>query len=138
MLCSALRVSMAAYYSLCQIVAVCFAAKPYPRLQNIFSFLQASLQLSRRYWISGAQLSPATCDLRPATSCRGKIVARLERPVSCRGERMKDEAQTTIRILVVDDEEVLVDLIGTGLRYEGFEVAVASDGASALAQAAAF
>ena len=51
---------------------------------------------------------------------------------------MNDEAQTTIRILVVDDEEVLVDLIGTGLRYEGFEVAVASDGASALAQAAAF
>jgi DNA-binding response OmpR family regulator len=51
---------------------------------------------------------------------------------------MSDEAQTTIKILVVDDEEVLVDLIGTGLRYEGFEVAVAADGVSALAQAAAF
>ena len=51
---------------------------------------------------------------------------------------MADDAQTSIRILVVDDEEVLVDLIGTGLRYEGFEVAVATDGAAALAQADAF
>jgi DNA-binding response OmpR family regulator len=51
---------------------------------------------------------------------------------------MSDETQTTIRILVVDDEDVLVDLISTGLRYEGFEVAVATDGAAALAQAATF
>jgi two-component system OmpR family response regulator len=51
---------------------------------------------------------------------------------------MSDEVQTTIRILVVDDEEVLVDLIGTGLRYEGFEVAVATDGAAALNLAATF
>jgi len=51
---------------------------------------------------------------------------------------MSDDAQTTIRILVVDDEEVIVDLISTGLRYEGFEVSVATDGAAALAQAATF
>jgi DNA-binding response OmpR family regulator len=51
---------------------------------------------------------------------------------------MSDETQTAIRILVVDDEEVLVDLISTGLRYEGFEVAVATDGAAALALAATF
>ena len=51
---------------------------------------------------------------------------------------MGEETRTIIRILVVDDEEVLVDLISTGLRYEGFEVAVATDGAAALAQAAKF
>ena len=51
---------------------------------------------------------------------------------------MSDDTQTTIRVLVVDDEEVLVDLIGTGLRYEGFEVAMATDGAAALNLAATF
>ena len=51
---------------------------------------------------------------------------------------MNDETHTTIRILVVDDEEVLVDLISTGLRYEGFDVAVATDGRAALARAAQF
>ena len=49
---------------------------------------------------------------------------------------MSDETHTTIRVLVVDAEEVLVDLISTGLRYEGFEVVVATNGADALAQAA--
>jgi DNA-binding response OmpR family regulator len=49
-----------------------------------------------------------------------------------------DDSWTTIRILVVDDEEVIADLISTGLRYEGFEVAVASDGPAALALAATF
>src|SRR5262245_28996551 len=51
---------------------------------------------------------------------------------------MSDDSWATIRILVVDDEEVLVDLISTGLRYEGFDVALAADGRAALAQAAQF
>ena len=51
---------------------------------------------------------------------------------------MSDAALAMIRVLVVDDEEVLVDLISTGLRYEGFDVAVAIDGRTALAQAAQF
>jgi len=51
---------------------------------------------------------------------------------------MSDDPQTTIRVLVVDDEEVIVDLISTGLRYEGFEVAVAMDGPAALEQMARF
>lgn len=42
-----------------------------------------------------------------------------------------DNAQA-IRVLVVDDEETLVDLLSTGLTYEGFEVDVAQDGPSAL------
>ncbi len=51
---------------------------------------------------------------------------------------MDPSATAPIRVLVVDDEEVIVDLISTGLRYEGFEVAVATDGPAALAQAAQF
>lgn len=48
------------------------------------------------------------------------------------------DTETTIRILVVDDEEVLLELLSTGLRHEGFTVAVAADGASALTQATQF
>lgn len=39
----------------------------------------------------------------------------------------------TIRILVVDDEETLTDLLSTGLTYEGYQVSIAADGSSALA-----
>src|SRR5215207_95821 len=51
---------------------------------------------------------------------------------------MSDAALAMIRVLVVDDEEVILDLISTGLRYEGFDVAVATDGRAALVQAAQF
>ena len=51
---------------------------------------------------------------------------------------MSADAPATIRVLVVDDEEVIADLISTGLRYEGFDVAMATDGREALAQAARF
>jgi two-component system OmpR family response regulator len=39
------------------------------------------------------------------------------------------------RILVVDDEPSIVDAVATSLRYEGFEVAVATTGRAALAAA---
>ncbi|GIH96761.1 response regulator transcription factor [Planobispora siamensis] len=42
------------------------------------------------------------------------------------------------RILVVDDEPYLADLVATALRYEGFETATAGTGAAAVAQAGAF
>jgi two-component system OmpR family response regulator len=42
------------------------------------------------------------------------------------------------RVLVVDDEAAITDLVGLALRYEGFEVAVAATGQAAIAQAAAF
>jgi two-component system OmpR family response regulator len=42
------------------------------------------------------------------------------------------------RILVVDDEPNITELVSMALRYEGFEVDVASDGRSALARAASF
>ncbi|REF00204.1 response regulator transcription factor [Thermomonospora umbrina] len=46
-------------------------------------------------------------------------------------------AQPT-RILVVDDEPYLADLVATALRYEGFATAVAGSGAQALTEVAAF
>ena len=42
------------------------------------------------------------------------------------------------RILVVDDEPNITELVSMALRYEGFEVDVAFDGRSALARAATF
>jgi two-component system OmpR family response regulator len=42
------------------------------------------------------------------------------------------------RILVVDDEAAITDLVGLALRYEGFEVATAGTGREALTKAAEF
>lgn len=42
------------------------------------------------------------------------------------------------RVLVVDDEPYLADLVGTALRYEGFGVAVAGTSAEAIAKVATF
>ncbi len=44
----------------------------------------------------------------------------------------------TTRILVVDDEPNITDLVATALRYEGFEVAVAGTGSEAIREAATF
>ena len=43
-----------------------------------------------------------------------------------------------VRVLVVDDESNITDLVATALRYEGFEVADAHDGREALAQVESF
>src|SRR3979490_1504671 len=40
-----------------------------------------------------------------------------------------------IHVLVVDDEPVLAELVSMALRYEGWEIATAGDGATALASA---
>lgn len=42
------------------------------------------------------------------------------------------------RVLVVDDEESITDLVATTLRYEGFDVAVAADARSALSSLETF
>src|SRR6478752_2930278 len=43
-----------------------------------------------------------------------------------------------IRVLVVDDEQTLSELVGLALRYEGWEVRTAPDGMSAIAAARDF
>ena len=45
---------------------------------------------------------------------------------------MTSTAQPVERILVVDDEEMIVDAVATALRYEGYEVEVAATGRQAL------
>ena len=42
------------------------------------------------------------------------------------------------RVLVVDDEPYITDLVATALRYEGFQVAVAATGREALASVETF
>jgi two-component system OmpR family response regulator len=42
------------------------------------------------------------------------------------------------RVLVVDDQAYITDLVGTALRYEGFDVAVAASGREALIRAGEF
>ena len=46
---------------------------------------------------------------------------------------MRDKAPDPIRILVVDDEPNIVDVISMALRFQGFEVASAATGAEAIA-----
>jgi two-component system, OmpR family, response regulator len=46
--------------------------------------------------------------------------------------------QMTARVLVVDDEENITDLVSTALRYEGFEVEVRANGRNALEAVGAF
>ena len=56
------------------------------------------------------------------------------------GERLRDGGEitdvTTVRVLVVDDDEVIRQLITLNLELEGFEVYEAVDGADALRKAA--
>src|SRR5512133_1796902 len=44
-------------------------------------------------------------------------------------------AQPLLKVLVIEDEDNIVELIKLGLRYEGFEVEAASDGLEGLAAA---
>jgi two-component system OmpR family response regulator len=46
--------------------------------------------------------------------------------------------ETRARVLVVDDEAYITDLVGMALRYEGFDVAVAASGREALTRAGEF
>jgi two-component system OmpR family response regulator len=50
--------------------------------------------------------------------------------------RKSQEATAKARILVVDDEPAITDLLGTALRYMGFEVTTATTGFEALQTAA--
>lgn len=45
------------------------------------------------------------------------------------------ESQPTLKVLVIDDEENIIELIKLGLKYEGFQVESASDGPEGLAAA---
>src|SRR4051794_6716097 len=52
--------------------------------------------------------------------------------------RPMNATESSFRILVVDDEPNIVDVIAMALRYQGFEVATAGTGAEALRQVESF
>ena len=53
-------------------------------------------------------------------------------PTTTSGTEMRDQMATTTTVLVVEDESSFVEALTVGLRREGFEVRVATDGAEAL------
>lgn len=53
-------------------------------------------------------------------------------------DQMRRPDGSPVRVLVVDDETSLRDLLSMALRYEGWQVAAADDGAAALREAASF
>ena len=59
----------------------------------------------------------------------------VDRPVQ---ERVDPDGPPTTRVLVVDDESNITDLVATVLRYEGFGVDVAANGWDALRKASEF
>jgi two-component system, OmpR family, response regulator len=60
------------------------------------------------------------------------LAAQRDRPEATR------EDQPRPRVLVVDDEESITDLVATALRYEGLQVEVARSGRDALTAATSF
>jgi two-component system OmpR family response regulator len=62
------------------------------------------------------------------------VVATLAPDTALNGS-LQNEA---VRLLVVDDEAYITDLVATALRYEGFDVATAANGREALTQVDSF
>jgi two-component system, OmpR family, response regulator len=54
------------------------------------------------------------------------------------GQEPAGDGRSRPRVLVVDDEESITELVSTALRYEGFEVEVAGSGRGALTAATSF
>jgi two-component system response regulator MprA len=50
---------------------------------------------------------------------------------------MTTDAERPVKVLIVDDEPLIIEMLQMGLGYEGFEVEIARDGAEALTVAAA-
>jgi DNA-binding response OmpR family regulator len=61
---------------------------------------------------------------------------RLSKPSSAASRLVDSVVSQPVRVLVVDDEQVIRQFVRTGLRYEGFEVHEAADGREALRVAA--
>ena len=54
------------------------------------------------------------------------------------GSEALSDGRPGLRILVVDDEDTITDLVATALRYEGFQVEIAHSGRAALTAATSF
>jgi two-component system OmpR family response regulator len=58
--------------------------------------------------------------------------------LSHHGQVRADKAEAPVRLLVVDDEPHIADLVATVAKYEGWQARVANNGSEALTEAAAF
>ena len=65
-------------------------------------------------------------------------VALIEKEPAMSNKMTKDEEVKVQRVLVVDDEKSISELITTSLRFVGFEVRTAATGAEALRVAEEF
>src|SRR5919204_791240 len=92
----------------------------------------------------GHSLLSANRQVYSSLGCFAECVARAEQARSARAgltarrNRPESAGEPRPRVLVVDDEESITDLVGTALRYEGFQVEVARGGRDALAAATSF
>ena len=59
-------------------------------------------------------------------------------PTQAAGPGAEASGPAAVRVLVVDDEAPIADLVATALRYEGFETTTAGDGHAALATVESF
>ncbi len=59
-------------------------------------------------------------------------------PTSARAGALRHADGTAVRVLVVDDEPALADLLSMALRYEGWEIRTAPDGVTAVRVAREF
>lgn len=68
--------------------------------------------------------------------CVAPVASQETHSWRCQAVRMDSikptEPEAPVRVLVVDDEPNITELVALGLRYEGFEVATAADGRGAL------
>jgi two-component system OmpR family response regulator len=69
---------------------------------------------------------------RPGVAAAGAQAAEAQAPVAQRADG------TPIRVLVVDDEPSLAELLASVLRYEGWEIRTAGDGSGAVRAAREF
>jgi two-component system, OmpR family, response regulator MprA len=63
-----------------------------------------------------------------------EVIDNMQHDTYARGSQEKAE-QPLLKVLVIEDEDNIVELIKLGLRYEGFEVEAASDGLEGLSAA---
>jgi len=73
----------------------------------------------------------------PRNSATAQIPVRAEPAPRARGELSRPDG-SPMRVLVVDDEATLADLLSMALRYEGLEVRSAGDGLTAVRTAREF
>ena len=71
-----------------------------------------------------------------STAARATLTSMI--PVTEQAPALRRADGSAVRILVVDDEATLSELLGMALRYEGWEVRTAADGTSAVRTAREF